>query len=257
MSTGSLARHRAARRPVTAQLPQAQVWSAASKRCAAVATIGGLMMSAFPTTLAAAAPAAAPAHSDVQATTLGELITGARNALQAAPAMTISAHAVISVETVSVEAETAVQVTPAPLPPPPPPPAAASRTQNVARSAERVIGAPAPYFANGSAVVEIAMRYVGTPYVRGGASPAGFDCSGLTQYVFAQVGISLPRTSGEQRHAGTVVSRADARPGDIIWTRGHVGIYAGNGMQIDAPRPGRSVALRGIWQSNPTFIRVG
>ncbi|WP_342770095.1 C40 family peptidase [Xylanimonas allomyrinae] len=105
--------------------------------------------------------------------------------------------------------------------------------------------------------MSIAGRYVGVPYLAGGTTPAGFDCSGFTQYVFAQVGISLPRTSSGQRSAGTVVSAADARPGDIIWTPGHVSIYAGNGMQIDAPRPGMSIQFRSLWQSNPVFIRVG
>ncbi len=72
----------------------------------------------------------------------------------------------------------------------------------------------------------------------------------------AQVGISLPRTSAAQRGAGTVVSRAEARAGDLIWSPGHISIYLGDGMQIDAPRPGKTIQIRSIWQSNPTFIRV-
>jgi len=97
---------------------------------------------------------------------------------------------------------------------------------------------------------------VGVPYVYGGTSPDGFDCSGFTQYVFAQAGISLPRTSSAQGGVGTKVSAADAQPGDLIWTPGHISIYAGDGMQIDAPRPGKTIQVRQIWQSNPTFIRV-
>lgn len=114
-----------------------------------------------------------------------------------------------------------------------------------------------PASAAGSAVIEIASRYVGVPYVSGGATPAGFDCSGFTSYVFAQLGISLPRTSGAQKSAGTVVSRSEARPGDLIWTPGHISIYAGGNTQIDAPRPGKTIQFRSIWQSNPTFIRIG
>ena len=51
--------------------------------------------------------------------------------------------------------------------------------------------------------------------------------------------------------------RADALPGDLIWSPGHVGIYAGGNTQIDAPRPGKTIQFRDIWQSDPTFIRVG
>ena len=109
----------------------------------------------------------------------------------------------------------------------------------------------------GNAIVEIASRYVGVPYVSGGTTPDGFDCSGFTSYVFAQVGIDLPRTSAEQKGAGTVVSRADAQAGDLIWSPGHISIYAGDGMQIDAPRPGKTIQFRSIWQSSPVFIRVG
>ena len=109
----------------------------------------------------------------------------------------------------------------------------------------------------GNAVLEIAARYVGTPYVSGGTTPAGFDCSGFTSYVYAQLGITLPRTSSAQKAAGTIVSAADAQPGDLIWSPGHISIYAGGDQQIDAPRPGKSVQFRSIWQSNPVFIRIG
>ena len=100
------------------------------------------------------------------------------------------------------------------------------------------------------------MRYIGVPYVWGGTTPAGFDCSGFTSYVFAQVGIDLPRTSSEQRYAGTAVSYAEALPGDLIWSPGHIAIYAGDGMQIEAPVPGKNVRYTSIWQSGPVFIRV-
>lgn len=153
-------------------------------------------------------------------------------------------------------------------PPPPPvrpaPQVQPQRSQAASRSQER---SPAPAAAPtraavpqavaGNAVLEIASRYVGVPYVHGGASPSGFDCSGFTQYVYRQLGISLPRTSGGQKAAGTIVSRAEAKPGDIIWSPGHVGIYAGGNQQIDAPRPGKTVQFRAIWQKNPVFVRVG
>jgi peptidoglycan DL-endopeptidase CwlO len=116
--------------------------------------------------------------------------------------------------------------------------------------------APAPTNAD-SGVVGIAQQYIGVPYVSGGASPSGFDCSGLTQYVYAQAGINLPRSSGDQRYAGTRVSASEAQAGDLVWSPGHVAIYAGNGQIIDAPKPGASVQQRAMWQQNPEFIRLG
>ena len=251
------ARHRAARRPVTNLIPQ--VSAEASKRVAAVATLGTLVASTFAVTAAhAAATQPGVAHTahapEAKAVALGSLAEQARAALASAPVVTVAAGARISVESVSIEAETAVQVTPAPLPPPPP--LAASRYANVARTGGSRTGLPVPEFALASEVIQIAQRYFGTPYVFGGSTPAGFDCSGFTQHVFAQVGISLPRTSSAQRNVGTVISAAEARPGDLMWWRGHVAIYAGNGMQIDASRAGVPVDIRPIHRANPTFIRL-
>lgn len=88
---------------------------------------------------------------------------------------------------------------------------------------------------NGSAVVAYALQFVGNPYVWGGTSLTnGADCSGFTQAVFANFGVSLPRTSGEQRSAGVEVSYADAQPGDLICYSGHVAIYMGNGQIVHA-----------------------
>ena len=114
---------------------------------------------------------------------------------------------------------------------------------------------------SGSAVVELAKAYVGTPYVSGGSAPGGFDCSGFVKYVYAQFGVSIPRTSGGIYSAaanGTnglyIVS--SPQPGDIMWTSGHVGIYVGNGMMIDAPRPGKTVQVRALYKPNWVYIRA-
>jgi cell wall-associated NlpC family hydrolase len=107
--------------------------------------------------------------------------------------------------------------------------------------------------ASGDAVVAVAMRVLGTPYVWGGNTPAdGFDCSGLVQWAYAQTGVALPRTTGEQLHVGVAVTDGQLRPGDLVFSRGgipthdfgHVAIYAGGGNVIVAPHTGDVVALR-------------
>ena len=109
----------------------------------------------------------------------------------------------------------------------------------------------------GSSVLDIAAQYVGTPYVYGGSTPSGFDCSGFTQHVFAQAGISLPRTAAQQGAQGQRVSRSEARPGDlaVVSDGSHVGIYAGGNQWYDSPRPGKSVSKRDMWTSDVYFVR--
>ena len=96
-----------------------------------------------------------------------------------------------------------------------------------------------------SAVVDSARKYLGTPYVWGGTSPSGFDCSGFVQYVLAENGKSVPRTSQEQFAGGQAVDKSNLQAGDLVfynWQGGtdatHVGIYEGNGKMIHAPHPG-------------------
>lgn len=121
-------------------------------------------------------------------------------------------------------------------------PAAASSTSTSSSgaAAQTQSSTPAPPSTAGG-VVGIARQYVGTPYVFGGASPSGFDCSGFTQYVFRQIGVNLPRSSAAQRNAGTIVSASEAQPGDLVWWPGHIGIYTGNGNHIAARNPGTAL----------------
>jgi peptidoglycan DL-endopeptidase CwlO len=251
------ARHRAARRPI-APLAAAQTVATgtAARRAAIVATAGGLIVSTFGASSAQAAPAPQEAANKLSTVDLGALTEQAREALEAAPVLTVAADAKLSVE------QAPVSVTPAPEPEPvveretTTASRTAERTETAAEAPAEAPAAEVPASANGSLIVSIATRYIGVPYVSGGTTPDGFDCSGFTQYVFAQAGISIPRTTADQRYAGTVVSAADRQPGDLIWTSGHVAIYVGDGMQIDAPRPGKTIQIRSIWQSSPTYIRV-
>ncbi|MEO6201373.1 MAG: C40 family peptidase [Cryobacterium sp.] len=118
-----------------------------------------------------------------------------------------------------------------------------------------VAAAPAPSSA-GSSVFAVAARFQGVPYLFGGASPRGFDCSGLVKYVWAQFGKNLPHSSNAQAAMGTRISRADAKPGDLVVIPGHIGFYAGNGKILHAPYPGQSVRIQPIWTSNYYIVRL-
>jgi cell wall-associated NlpC family hydrolase len=111
----------------------------------------------------------------------------------------------------------------------------------------------------GQQAVDLAKQFVGTPYKWGGTQPGGFDCSGLVQYVYKQLGIDLPRVSTDQAKAGTAVSPADAQPGDLVFfERGkvdHIGIYAGNGTWVEAPRTGDVVKIAPVDLSKAAAIR--
>ncbi|WP_084003698.1 C40 family peptidase [Agromyces aureus] len=115
---------------------------------------------------------------------------------------------------------------------------------------------PFPSYDLGS-VYNVATQYIGTPYVYGGATPAGFDCSGFVMYVYAQFGIGMPHSSAGQGAMGTRISEADARPGDLVIMPGHDGFYAGNGMILHAPYEGASVRVQPIWTSDYYIVRIG
>jgi cell wall-associated NlpC family hydrolase len=106
-------------------------------------------------------------------------------------------------------------------------------------------------------VVGIAMQYLGIPYVYGGASPSGFDCSGFVMYVFAQVGVSLPHNAAAQYGYGMPVSFDQLQAGDLVFFNGlgHVGIYIGGGQMIHSPHTGDVVKISSLtgWYSS-TFV---
>jgi len=109
-----------------------------------------------------------------------------------------------------------------------------------------------------SPAIDIAQRYLGVPYVWGGESPAGFDCSGLIQYAYGQLGVDLPRVAADQARVGQpVASLAEARPGDLVAFGepvDHIGIYAGDGLLVVAPKTGDVVKIQEIYRE-PTAIR--
>ncbi|NLC45460.1 MAG: LysM peptidoglycan-binding domain-containing protein, partial [Clostridiales bacterium] len=106
----------------------------------------------------------------------------------------------------------------------------------------------------GQDIANYAQTHLGKKYVSGGVGPNVFDCSGFTVYVYKHFGISIPRMN--QRSAGVAISKADARPGDIICLPGHVGIYAGNGQMIDAANSRKGVVKRKIYSSNYVVRRI-
>jgi cell wall-associated NlpC family hydrolase len=138
-------------------------------------------------------------------------------------------------------------------------------TTSANTTAVNTSAAPAPAAAVGSSLgdraVYLASLQAGKPYVYGGSGPYNFDCSGLVQYVFRQLGRSLPRTAEEQYEATTHVSQYSKQVGDLIFfgTPGnvyHVGIYAGNGNMWDSPHSGESVQLQAIWTTSYSVGRV-
>lgn len=123
-------------------------------------------------------------------------------------------------------------------------------------AADYLANPPYPNF-DLAAVAAVAQQYVGSPYVFGGATPAGFDCSGFVMFVYSQFGIALPHSVSGQAAMGTPIAVADALPGDIVILPGHDGIYLGGGMFIDAPDYGEVVHVRPIYDSNYYIVRIG
>jgi cell wall-associated NlpC family hydrolase len=137
--------------------------------------------------------------------------------------------------------------------------AAAAKAGSTTKATAPVV---VPQGARASAIISIAMRYRGIAYVYGGTTPRGFDCSGFVQYVFKQVGLSLPRTADAQMRATRSIKAADARAGDLVFfvsssgQATHVGIVTAKGMMIDSPRTGKSISVRAIYSSKVVYRRV-
>ena len=266
MSKTSTARHRKAARPLNSLVGASPM----VRRSLAVAASSGLALTVVASGAAASGTSAQAANSagTLKSASVTTVALDAREAVTTNAALDVSGDVQWSADS---SAQAGVSVEPAPAATATP---AADTTKDKAEAEETPAATqsesesesssstttqaetPAPAAsASASSVAALAMQYVGVPYVWGGSSPSGFDCSGLVSYVYAQFGVSLPHQSEGIRAAGTVVSASEARPGDVVWWPGHVGIYMGNGMMVDAANESLGVQYAAVY-SGATYLRI-
>ena len=219
----------------------------AARSGALIAASSGLLATALAPTAHAVVGDGSNRLASVDMTALTQ---EARKELAAAPAVQVANDAKLSIES------KAVKVTPAPEPEPVAEVTPSPDAETTAATEEAEPATP-DYASDGSIgaqAISIAMQYIGIAYAYGGGSPAtGFDCSGLIKYVYAQLGVDLPHSSSSIVAAGYQV--ASPIPGDIVWTQGHVSLYAGDGMVVEAANYGSPVRYTAQWQDYAVYIR--